>query len=131
MKKTIALLLVTMSLLPACKKDHEAAAPAITLQAKWTLDNTVVKEYLNGTLVYNTTMPGNGTFVDFQSNGNLVVTVGTTVQSSPYVLLPGSKVQFEGSIYEIRSLTVSGVVLYTRDDYAPNEYDETFISLKK
>ena len=95
MKKMFIISLALISLLSACKKDDPVVAPTATLQTKWTLENTVIKEYINGVLTYTTTMAGNGTFIDFQTNGNLIVTpTSGPSSSSPYILLPGSKVQF-------------------------------------
>jgi hypothetical protein len=128
MKKTLVFSLIVMTLLVACKKDKEEAS----LQSKWTIDNFIGKEYLNGALANTTTIPGGGTTLDFQSNGNVIIaTPGSPVESFPYTLQSGSRVEFAGDIYEIRDLTGSGVTLFIREDYAPGDYDETFINLKK
>lgn len=118
--------MIVMVLLSACKKDKDAS-----LQNKWTMENVVIKEYINSTLTNTTTIPGGGATLDFQSNGNVVVTQPGSTETYPYTLQPGSKVEFDGDIYEIRNLTHSGVTLFTREDYSPGEYDEVFINLKK
>jgi hypothetical protein len=128
MKKTLAFTFIVMILLMACTKEKTEAS----LKSKWTLENTVSKEYLNGTLANTITLPGGGTTLDFQNNGNVVITYpGSPVESFPYTLQPGSKVEFDSDTYEIRDLTNSTVTLYIRYDYAPGEYDETFLNLKK
>jgi hypothetical protein len=127
MKKTLVLSMIVVILLTACNKKVEPS-----LKNKWTLENSVSKEYVNGTLANTETVPGNGTTLDFQNNGNVVITYpGSPVESFPYLLKPDSKVEFDGDIYEIRNLTNSNVTLYIREDFAPGEYDEIFINLKK
>lgn len=128
MKKTLVLSLMAMILLTACKKDP----PEASLKNKWTIENSVAKEYVNGTITNTTTIPGGGATLDFQDNGNVVITVpGYPAESYPYTMKPDSKVEFDGDIYEIRNLTNSNVTLYLRYDYSPGEYDEYFLNLKK
>ena len=127
MKKTLVFSMIIMILFTACKKKEDPS-----LQTKWTLENAVYKEYLNATLVNTVTIPGGGTTLDFQNNGNVVITAsGSTVETYPYTLQSGSKVSFDGDIYEVRDLTLSSVTLYIREDYAPGEYDETLLNLKR
>ena len=126
MKKTLVLSMIVMFLFAACKKDKEA-----TLKAKWTIENAVTKEYVNGSLTNTMTIPGGGTTVDFQDNGNVVITSpGQPVESYPYTI-SGSRVDFDGDSWEVKSLTLSSVTLYIREDYAPGEYDEISINLKR
>ena len=127
MKKKLVLGMILMILLAACKKETEPS-----LKNKWTLENSVSKEYVNGTLTNTISIPGVGTTLDFQNNGNVIITSpGSPIESFPYTLKADSKVEFDADIYEIRGLTNSNVTLYLRDDFAPGEYDETFINLKK
>lgn len=129
MKKTFVLSLVIMILLAACKKDPKEE---ISLVNKWTIDNSVGKEYLNGVLINTTTAPGGGTTIDFQSNGNVLIGHwGSPIESFPYILKPDSKVEFDGDIYEIRNLAASTVTLFLREDFGGGDYDELFINLKK
>ena len=128
MKKTLALSLISMILLTACKKDNKE----ISLRNKWTLDNSVAKEYSNGALINTTTAAGIGTTLDFQDNGNLVITSpGSPVESFFYTIVSNSRVEFDGDTYEIRNLTGSDVTLFIREDFAPGDYEETFLYLKK
>ena len=53
------------------------------------------------------------------------------VESHPYNIQPGSKVEIEGDIYEIRNLTTSGVTLFLRDEYSPSEYVEFLQDLNR
>lgn len=127
MKKTLVFSMIVMILLTACKKEVEPS-----LKNKWTLENSVSKEYINGTLTNTISIPGGGATLDFQDNGNVVITYpGSPIESFPYTLKADSKVEFDGDTYEIRDLTKSNVTLYIREDFAPGEYEEAFIYLKK
>ena len=128
MKKTLLLSLIATILLVSCKKDKENS-----IKGKWTVDNEVYKEYVNNALTSTTTSPGGGITVDFQENGNVVITNtgGGPVFSYPYTIKPDSKVEFDGDTYEIRNLTASSVTLFSREDWAPGEYDEYFTNLKR
>ncbi len=130
MKQKLVLGLFLIILLAACKKDKDENE--VSLNGKWTAENFILKVYENGVLIDTETEPGDGTTLDFQNNGNLVISSpGTGVESLPYAIKPDSKVEIDGDIYEIRNLTGSKVTLYLREDYAPGEYDETLINLKR
>ena len=82
-------------------------------------------------MVENVTIPGNGATIDFQNNGTAVMTHDGVVESHPYTIQPGSKVDIEGYIYETRNLTASSVTLFLRDEYSPGEYAEFLQDLKR
>jgi len=122
--------LLTLVLFTACKKDPQPAAPS--LKGKWTIENFMYKEYVGGALTDTYTEPGAGGTMDFQNNGNVVFTVpGDPIETHPYSIKPDSKVDIDGDIFEIRNLTASNVTLFIRQDYAPGEYDEAYINLKR
>ena len=128
MKKTLVLSLAVMFLLAACMKDKKET---VSLLKKWTIENIVEKEYQNGTLIDTYNEPGDGATMDFQDNGHLVVIYpGNTNESLSYNMLPDTKVDIDGDIFEIRNLTASGVTLFTMEDLGSWRY-ETFINLKR
>ena len=130
MKKLLTAGLLSLFLFTACKKDTQPAPPS--LKGKWTIENFVYKEYVGGALTDTYSEPGNGGTMDFQNNGNVVITIpGDPVNSAPYTIKPDSKVDIDGDIFEIRNLTTSNVTLFIREDYAPGEYDELYINLKR
>ena len=115
----------------ACRKDKEENV-APTLMGKWTVENSVMKEYMNGSLASTYTEHGNGATMDFQNNGHVVITYpGNSVESLVYIIKPDSKVEIDGDIFEIRGLSAASVILYLREDYSPGEHDEVFINLKR
>lgn len=129
MKKLSILSLIILFVFTACKKDKNETP---SLQGKWTVENNVYKEYSGGSLSNTYTDPGAGTTMDFQNNGQMVITYPdkhTDVLS--YTLQPNSKVNIDGDIFEIRSLTSSNVTLFLRQDYGLGNYDEVYMNLKR
>jgi hypothetical protein len=132
MKRTLFLGLVLTILFAACKKDP--VETQLTLKGMWSLDSIISKEYFNGALLYDYGQSGDGAKLDFQANGNLVVsnasgTPGNT-QTVQYSI-SGSNVTIDGDSHEIRSLTASTVTLYRRDNYSANEYEDIYLKLKR
>ena len=130
MKQKLMLGLMAIILFAACKKDKDE--DEISLKGKWNLESTVIKIYENGVLTDTETESGDGTTFDFQDNGNLIVMYPPSgVESVFYNIKADSKVEIDGDLFEIRNLTRSNVTLHGRQDYAPGEYDEVSISLKR
>lgn len=130
MKQCLVASLIIMILLAACKKDKEKEE-TVSLVKKWNLENTIEKEYENGVLTDTYTIPGNGATIDFQDNGNVVYkNPDNTTDSAPYSLLPDSKVNIDGDIFEIKNLTLSTATLFIKEELAPWKY-ETTINLKR
>ena len=128
MKKLLAISLLGMVLFTACTK-KPVAEPSLT--AKWNVETIVTKEYRNAALINTNTEPGDGYKYDFQTNGNLVISSFLNSSTHPYSILPNSKVDIDGDIFEIRDLTTSQVTLFFRQDYVAGEYDDLFINLKR
>jgi len=129
MKKLLAISLMGMFVFTACHKKDPVAEPSLT--GKWNVGTVVTKEYQNSVLMNTSTEQGNGYKYDFQTSGSLVISNVITATTLPYSIMPNSKVQIDGEIFEIRNLTASQVTLYFRQDYAPGEYDDLFINLNR
>jgi hypothetical protein len=83
MKRIIVFCLVFITIFSACKKENSP-----TLPGKWTIENTVVREYVNNMLDDTYTEQGDGTKIDFQNNGHEVITYpDNSVESFPYTHL--------------------------------------------
>jgi hypothetical protein len=129
MKQQLLLGLLLLVGIASCTKDKPEE---LSIKGKWTLENAVMREFDNNTLVHTETMPGNGTTIDFQDNGTVVITTQANgVETHPYTIMPDSKVSFDGDVYEIRNLTKSGVVLFLRVDHWPGTYEEVTASLRR
>lgn len=126
MKKATFIFFVAILSLGACRKDK--AGP--TLQGKWTLDNILVKEYINGALENTMSEPGNGTVWDFRDNGHVVMTEpGSSPETHTYSVQANSKVNIDGFVFEIKSLDAVSATLYIRQDDSQERYTEVFNNL--
>src|SRR5215207_1210166 len=116
MKQKLLLGFIMILLLASCKKDNDD--DQLSLKGKWTIDNTIVKEYENNILIDTDIETGDGTTFDFQDNGNMIISSpGLPPESVPYSLQSNSKVNIDGDAVEIRNLTSSTVTLFLKDDY--------------
>lgn len=126
MKKIIFPGLIALLLFSGCNKPKDE----ISLKGEWNVDNVITKEYRSGS-VNTITEPGDGYKYNFQDNGNLLITGFLSGSTVPYTMLPNSKVEIDGDVYEIRNLTASAVTLFVHVDYNADEYDELYINLKR
>jgi hypothetical protein len=125
--KKLALCLIVMILLAACKKDKEE----ISLKGKWTVENSTTKYYQNGVLVNTVTETFNRLTWEFNSEGNLIRRGGLFTDSQPYKIMPDSRVDIDGEIFEIGNLTRSAVTLIKKTENGPGTYKEFALNLKK
>ena len=124
MKKTLLFSLALMILMAGCSKDDDA-----TIRGKWKVQSSVLKEYMNNSLVDTETAPGDGTTLDFRSNNELVITSPGSVETETWNMVSDNVIEFFGVQFEIRDLKESSVTLFNREDYGPGQYDEVYIYL--
>ncbi|HEY0676790.1 MAG TPA: hypothetical protein VGD17_00840 [Chitinophagaceae bacterium] len=128
MKLKLFLGLIVLMSIGACKKGKND----VSLKGLWIVENSVYKEYENNTLTLTETEPGNGTTVDFQDNGNVVIKEASgSIESYPYQIISATVVKIDGDDMEVRNLNSSTVSLFRRDDWAPGEYSEILLNLKR
>ena len=130
MKKAILFTLFALTLFASCKKDKDEEE--VTLVGKWTVQNIIFKEFDNNVMVDTETEPGGGATIDFQSNGNVVITNPTGSETYPYTI-SGSAVTFDGGTYQIRDLGRNNATLYVKEDAGTGagDYYEFFINLTR
>jgi hypothetical protein len=143
MKRTLLLSLVVVLTLSACKKNNEDNFTSMqqgamsldegikTLKGKWIAENTVSNEYDNSILIHTYKEPFDRTLMDFQDNGNLVITNQFGIRTIPYTIQNEVTVEFDGKIYEIRDLTATSVILVTRVDLGSGSFTDHCISLRR
>jgi hypothetical protein len=143
MKRTLLLSLVVVLILSACKKKNEDNFTSMrqgamsldegikTLKGKWIAENTLYNEYDNSILIHTYKEPFDRTQMDFQDNGNLVITNQFGIRTLPYIIQNDATVEFDGKSYEIRDLTATSVILITRVDIGSGSFIEHCISLKR
>jgi hypothetical protein len=126
MNRYIVFNLIVITLLIACKKDHDE----ISLKGQWNVDNIVTKQYRGGVLSSTETEPGDGYKYDFKDDGNLVITGFLAGSTVPYTIISASEVNIDGGIFAIQNLTKSTVTLVGRVEF-DTDYDEVYINLKR
>jgi hypothetical protein len=126
MKKLFYLIILAATIF-SCKKDED---PVFT--GKWNVVSITTTEFYNGTPTSTDTEPGGGRTLDFQSGGTLVTTYNGTTESTPYIMKPDNKVEFQGETYEIRNLEENSVTLYVRNNWgAPTYYDDVLVQMSR
>ena len=131
MKKIILASVIAILLMTACDKT-EIQAPAPSLIGKWGVVNILEKEVDNGTVVYDDNYAGQASdYMEFKNDNTLSLFIDGFGVIINYKLLPGNKVEISGDTLTIQSLTANNATLYQKDDYGPNNYDETTYSLKR
>jgi len=134
MKRTLLFAaVISLITVVACKKDSTVNSTP-TLKGVWSLDSIVTKDYLNNVLQYSNSQSGDGAKLDFQDNGNLVVTNANGVPGATQTMtysIAGSYVSFFGGNYEIRDLNASTVSLIRRDPTSAVEYEDVYLKLKR
>ena len=126
MKKILLSLLIISVAFIGCKKDDDAS-----LRGEWEISQTVYKYYINNRLDDTETEQGDGTRLDFQSGGRLVITDAFGDQTIADYSINGDEVEIDGVEFEIRNLTDDSATLYVKDDYGAGEYEELFIYLER
>ena len=128
MKRVLFLSILAITLFASCKKDSEDEETSI--KGKWTVQNIITKEYVNNVLTTTDDEPGEGTTLDFQENGDVIITNPSGTKTFPYTLT-GSNISFEGDTHQIRDLSKTAVTLYLKEDFGGGYYYEFFINLKR
>ena len=132
MKKIIFASVFATLFVTACHKDKPEPPPAPSLIGKWGVVNILEKEIDNGTIVYNDNYTGQTSdYMEFKSDNTLSFSIDGFNLIINYKLLPGNKVEISGDTLTIQSLTANSAILYQKDDYGSNSFDETTYSLKR
>lgn len=132
MKKLLcSLALPVLLLLASCKKD-DPATPGVSLVAKWQLESSNYIEYDNGVNVYQDMYNGlPRDYIDFRSNDKMYSYVMGYYDTTSYQILANGKVNIDGDLFDIKTLTSSNTELYNKTINSATNYDEVTIKLKK
>jgi len=120
----------------ACKKSDTTAIATTNQQkilGKWTFQQVVVNDVYSGTSNI-TTYPGDpGDYVDFRADGKAYVRVWSSYDTSTYTFINDTKVRMDpgGDTSDIVVLTSTALHLYQKQVFAPGDYSESTIYLRK
>ena len=129
MKRTLLLGLIAILIISACKKKNDDVV--ISLKGKWNAQSVSYKEFDNGALINSYSENLIKTTFDFRNNGSLIITDEYGTETFSYSIQNATTVEFDGMVFEIRNLTGNSVTLYTREEYAPNNYAELTFNLTR
>ena len=136
MKKIIPLLILValgVFYLTACKKsDNQPKTTAQKVQGKWSLQSELLNEHVAGKDNITTTVGGPNDIIDFRTDGKVYSVVTGVEDTSTYTLSGDTKIILDGNqSYDIKALTSSSFIIYTKEIFGTEEYDEITISLKR
>lgn len=120
-------------ILPACKKT-DTQAPQTTqqkLQAKWQLDTYVENDHFLGADHFQNLTGGPNDYLDFRADGKVYVSLFGMKDTSVYALSGDTKIVIDGTvIYDIKTLTANSFIMYQKDIYGSDFFEQTF-TMKK
>lgn len=135
MKKILTLMLIAaliMGGMASCKKND--STPKTTLQkiqAKWQLVSYQENDHYSGMDHIQNLTGGPDDYLDFRTDGKVYVSFFGTRDTSVYALSGDTKVVMDGSfILDIKTLTDNSFILYSKDVFGADYYEQTF-TLKK
>lgn len=136
MKKIIylmALIALLTFFLTACKKSDKQPKTTIEkVQGKWSLQSEVLNQHVAGHDDITTTPGEANDIIDFRTDGKVYSVVTGIQDTSTYALSGDTKIILDGTqSYDIKELTSSSFIIYNKEIYGTDEYDEITISLKR
>ncbi|MBA2745319.1 MAG: hypothetical protein H0U44_03745 [Flavisolibacter sp.] len=125
MKKILVLSLLSVALFTSCKKDKDP-----TIKGLWNIESVSWKYYVNNALDDSDTEVLTNATINFKDDGSAIIVVYGSTETHTYTV-SGNTVSFDGETYTMQGLSENSVVLYVKETYAPGEYEESFIQLKR
>ncbi len=136
MKKIVPLMSLIVLLafyLPACKKSKDKQQTTMEkVQGKWSLQSEVLNQHVAGQDNITTTPGGANDIIDFRNDGKVYADVAGGHDTSTYTLPNDVTIVLDGvQSYNIKTLTSSSFIIYNKEIFSSDEYDEITISLKR
>ncbi len=133
MKKIIKyplLVILLVFIFAACKKKQVTLTTAEKVQGTWQLQNDIYHQHVGG-VDYSDTTLGNGATIEFRSDNKAYSDFQGQKDTAVYTLTGDTQITLNGTdIYDIKTLTSSSFVLYSKKTQGADYYEET-ISLVK
>jgi hypothetical protein len=136
MKKFItstALVLLAISFLSACKKSNKQQTTLEKIQGKWQLVTDVENDHVNGQDDITTYTGDPGDIIDFRADGKAYFNIIGTgdMDTLAYTVSGDTKIEFEGTQFDIITLTSNSFILHDKEVIAGSDFFEETITLKK
>ena len=132
MKKSILYAAVITTLITAgCKKKNDEP-PVASLQNKWGIVSLNFQAIEDGVTVDTFNYTGVAEdYIDFRSDNKVYSLIDGSEDTSAYQILNNNKVVMDVDTFDIQSLTLTYVKLYSKVYTDVNSYDESTINLKR
>jgi hypothetical protein len=132
MKKSILYAaVITTLIIAACKKKNDEP-PVASLQNKWGIVSLNFQAIENGVSVDTHNYTGVAEdYIDFRSDNKVYSLIDGSEDTSDYQILNTNKVVIDVDTFDIQSLTLTSVKLYSKVYFDVNSYDENTINLKR
>jgi hypothetical protein len=132
MKKSILYAtVITTLIIAACKKNNDEP-PVASLQNKWGIVSLNFQAIENEATVdtYNYTGVAED-YIDLRSDNKVYSLIDGSKDTSAYQILNNNKVVIDVDTFDIQSLILTSVKLYSKVYFDVNSYDENTINLKR
>jgi hypothetical protein len=128
----ILVLLITFYL-PACKKSDKAQTTLEKIQGKWQVVTDVENDHIGGQDDITTYTGDPGDIIDFRADGKAYFNIIGTgdMDTLAYTVSGDTKIEFEGTQFDIITLTSNSFVLHDKEVIAGSDFFEETITLKK
>lgn len=132
MKKIISSIAVAILLLsvPACNKKDTPQTTQQKILGKWILVTDVYNDHYLGADHISTQTGTANDYAEFKSDGNVYSSVSGFTNTTTYSIVSDTKINIDGDVYDIKTLTTNALILYIKNVYGA-DYDEETITFKK
>ncbi len=101
------------------------------LEGKWNFVTYIKNHHRSGNDNINTTTASSGDYVNFLTDGKLLLRLLSFEDNSTYTVLSNNKILFYGDTFDIKTIDANQLVLIRRDVVSTTEYHEETYNFKK
>ena len=114
------------------KKDKQPQTTMEKIQGKWTLQNETDNEHTGGQDNITNMPGGNSDVVEFRNDGKVYSDVFGTKDTSAYSLQGDTQIILDGiQTFDIKTLTSTSFIIYSKETFSADDYEEITIALKR
>src|SRR5690349_18902833 len=130
----LVIVLLAGSMLLGCKKNTNEDYSELKqrLQGKWNFINYVTNQYYGNSNHLNTISASPGDYMEFQTGGKIYLVLFGSPDTSTYSIPANNKILIDYTDnFDIKTLTDTELVLYSKQVYSAESYYEQTFTLHK
>jgi hypothetical protein len=130
----LVIVLLAGSMLLGCQKnkDEDFSELKQRLQGKWNFINYVTNQYYGNSNHLNTVSASPGDYMEFQPDGKINLVLFGSPDTSTYSIPANNKILIDYTDnFDIKTLTETELVLYSKQSYSAESYYEQTFTLHK